>query len=135
MTPQNDNHEAGRRIAEVIVNSHLIEKYKEVFTMTRMVKVLLAVAVVLLTCSLVVGMGSSTAKTTSHANTQLIKIWVDQDNGQVRDVKITRGNTDHDSNLISPTQPAQYIGTILFYKKNPNCTVIYSGGYAFEVCW
>lgn len=103
--------------------------------MTRMVKVVIAVAVVILACTLVIGTGSSTAETKGHANTKLIKIWVDENNGQVRDVKITRGNTDYDSNLISPTQPAQYIGTILFYQKNPNCTIIHAGGYAFEVCW
>jgi len=104
--------------------------------MTRMVKVVIAVAVVILACSLVIGIGSSTAGTKSHKGMKLIKIWVDENNGQVRDVRLQKADgSDQGSNLISPNQPAQFIGTILFYQKNPNCTIIHAGGYAFEVCW
>ena len=104
--------------------------------MKRMGKVLLAVLVLMLTCSLVFGAGSSTAQTTSKSGKKLIKIWVNKDTGQVVDVKLGKDDgSEQDATLVSPTQPAQYIGTILFHKKSPGCTVIVAGGYAWQVCW
>jgi hypothetical protein len=101
-----------------------------------MLNILLAVAVIMLTCSLVIGAGSSTAKAASKKGTKLIKIWVNEVSGNVVDVKLAKDSgPDQEATLVSPTQPAQYIGTILFYKTNPTCTIIYTGGYAWQVCW
>ena len=104
--------------------------------MKRMGKVLLAVLVLLLTCSLVIVTGSSTAKTTSKSGKKLIKIWVSKDTGQVLDVKLGKNDgSEQDATLVSPTLPAQYIGTMLFHKSSPGCIVIVAGGYAWQVCW
>ena len=105
--------------------------------MKRMGKVLLAVLVLLLTCSLVIVAGSSTATTTSKGGKKLIKIWVSKDTGQVLDVKLGKddGTDEKDADLVSPTLPAQYIGTMLFHKSSPGCIVIVAGGYAWQVCW
>ena len=105
--------------------------------MKRMVKILLVVAVLILTCSLVIGAGSSTTKAADKGGKKLIKIWVSKDTGQVLDVKLGKddGTDEKDADLVSPTLPAQYIGTILFYKQSPGCTVIVAGGYAWQVCW
>jgi hypothetical protein len=97
---------------------------------------LLAVAAIMLTCSLVIGIGSSTAGPKSKSGMKLIKIWVDKDSGQVRDVKLKKDDgTEQDATMINQIPPSQYIGTILFYKNNSNCTVIYAGNYARQVCY
>ena len=106
--------------------------------MTRMGKVLLAVLVLLLTCSLVIVAGSSTAKTTSKSGKKLIKMWVDKDTGEVLDVKLGKDTgPDQDSTVVSGQPNYQWRGTILFYQKsNPgNCIVFVVGGYPMQVCW
>ena len=104
--------------------------------MKRMGKFLLAVLMLMLTCSLVIGAGSSTAKAASKKGTKLIKIWVNENTGLIVDVKLAKGSgPDKDATLVSPTTSGTFIGTILFHKHSPGCTVIVSGGYAWQICW
>lgn len=105
--------------------------------MTKMVKVLLAGLVLMLTCSLVIVAGSSTANVKSMSGKKLIKIWVDKDTGQVLDVKLRKDDgSDQDSTPVSPIPPAQYIGTIRFTHSSPGCIyVITASGAARKVCW
>ena len=104
--------------------------------MTRMEKVLLAVVALILTCSLVIGIGSSTAGPKSKSGMKLIKIWVNKDSGKVVEVKLQKDDgSEQNATMVNQIPPSQYIGTILFYKNNSNCTVIYAGNYARQVCY
>ena len=104
--------------------------------MTRKGKVLLTVLVLMLTCFLVIGAGSSEVKAQGKKGTKLIKIWVNKDTGNIVDVKLAGASgPDQDATLVSPTTSGNFIGTILFHKHSPGCTVIVSGGYAWQICW
>ena len=104
--------------------------------MKSMGKVLLAILVLMLTCSLVIGAGSSEVKAQSKKGTKLIKIWVNENTGNIVDVKLAKGSgPDQDATLVSPTTSGTFIGTVLFHKSSPGCIVIVSGGYAWEICW
>lgn len=97
---------------------------------------LLAVAAIMLTCSLVIGIGPSTAGPKSKSGMKLIKIWVNKDSGKVVDVKLQKADgSEQNAIMVYQIPPSQYIGTILFYKNNSNCTVIYAGNYARQVCY
>jgi len=116
----------------------LIEREKEVFTMTRIEKVLLAVLVLLLTCSLVIVAGSSTAKTTSTSGKKLIKIWVNKDTGEIEDVKLGKDTgPDQDSAPGAVGQPNyQFRGIIFYTHSSPGCIhIITASGAARKVCW
>lgn len=106
--------------------------------MTRIGKVLLTVLVLMLTCFLIIGAGSSEVKAQSKQGTKLIKIWVDKDNGQIVQVKLGQDTGSDQDSTVVPGQPDyQWRGTILFYQKsNPgNCIVIDAGGFPMQVCW
>ena len=104
--------------------------------MTRMGKVFLTVLVLMLTCLLVISAGSSEVKAQSKKGTKLIKIWVNKDTGNIVDVKLAKDSgPDQAATLVSPTTSGTFIGTILFHKHSPGCTVIVSGGYAWQICW
>ena len=101
-----------------------------------MKKVLLAVVALMLTCSLVIGAGSSEARAASKKGTKLIKIWVDKDNGKIVEVRLGKDTgSDQDSTVVPGKPNYQYRGTILFYQKNSNCTVIRAGVNAWQVCY
>ena len=108
--------------------------------MTRMVKVILAVAVVILTCSLVIGSGSSTAKAASQKE-KMIKIWVNENTGKIKKVKLIKDDgSEQDPDREGVGMPClpdcKYSGTIVFHKKsNPTCILVEAGGYYWEVCW
>lgn len=106
--------------------------------MKRMGKALLTVLVLMLTCFLVIGAGSSEVKAQGKKNTKLIKIWVDKDTGNIVEVKLGKDTGPDQDATVVPGQPNyQWRGTILFYQKsNPgNCIVIDAGGYPMQVCW
>jgi len=107
--------------------------------MKRMGKVFLAVLVLMLTCFLVIGAGSSEVKAQPMAGTKLIKIWVDENDGKIKKVQLAgAGPNDPDKEatpVFPPLPDFQFRGTILFYKTNPTCIVIVVGGYPVQVCW
>jgi Na+-transporting NADH:ubiquinone oxidoreductase subunit NqrC len=104
--------------------------------MKRMGNVLLTVLVLVLTCSLIIAAGSSTAKTTSKSGKKLIKMWVDKANGQILKVKHVKDDgSEGDAIPVSPPQSAQYIGTILYTHSSPGCVYYVIGGTALKVCW
>ena len=105
--------------------------------MNRTGKLLFTLLVLILACSLVLVAGSSATNTTNKGGKKLIKIWVDKDNGEILDVKLTKNDgSDQDSIPVSPAPSAQYIGTILFTHSSPGCIyMITASGAARKVCW
>jgi len=117
----------------------LIDREKEVFTMTRKGKVLLTVLVLMLTCFLVIGAGSSEIRAQGMAGKKLIKIWVDENTGYITSIKLAGAGPNDPDQSATPVFPPfpdfQFRGNILFYKTNPSCIVISVGGYPMQVCW
>jgi hypothetical protein len=115
------------------VNTHLIEKEKEIFTMTRMGKVLLVAMVLLLTCSPAIAANTTNIK---GKDIKKIKVYVHKETGQIVGVKLKKDDgTEEDATMVSPTTPGTLIGTILFHKSSPGCYVVVSGGQAWQICW
>ena len=104
--------------------------------MTRMGKVLFALLVLMLTCSLAIGVALSKDKMANKGGKKLIKIWLDKDTGKVLDAKLGKDDgSDQDATMVSPTTSGTVVGTILFHKSSPGCIVIVAGGYAWQICW
>jgi hypothetical protein len=96
-------------------------------------KILLAVLVLLLTCSLAIGANPSHIK---GKDIKVIKISVHKDTGQIVGVKLKKDSgPDQPATMVSPTTPGKVVGTMLFHKSSPGCIVIVSGGYAWQICW
>jgi hypothetical protein len=96
-------------------------------------KVLLAVLVLMLACSPVIGANTSNIKGT---DIKTIKIQVHKDTGQIVGVKLKKDiGPDEEATMVSPTTPGKLIGTMLFHKSSPGCYLFVSGGYAWEICW
>jgi hypothetical protein len=96
-------------------------------------KVLLAVLVLMLTCSLAIGANTSKIK---GKDIKTIKIEVHKDTGQIVGVKLKKDSgPDQDATMVSPTTSGAVVGTMLFHKSSPGCIVIVAGGYAWQICW
>lgn len=101
--------------------------------MTRIGKVLLAVLVLMLTSSPAIGADTSKIK---GKDVRVIKISVHKDTGQIVGVKLKKDSgPDQPATMVSPTTTGTFIGTMLFHKSSPGCTLIVAGGYAWQVCW
>ena len=101
--------------------------------MTRMGKVLLAVLVLMLTCSPAIGANTSTVK---GKDIKVVKVYVHKDTGQIVGVKLKKNiGPDQPATMVSPTTSGAVVGTMLFHKSSPGCIVIVSGGYAWQICW
>ena len=103
--------------------------------MTRMGKVLLAVLVLMLTCFLVIGAGSSEVK---EQPTRVIKIKVNAINGRLIDMKLEPLNPSHKpQNMVPVPEPYPeftFRSNILYYRGS-NCIVMVIGGRPYQICW
>lgn len=101
--------------------------------MTRMGKVLLTVLVLMLTCFLVIGAGSSEVK----AQPQEIKIKVNTANGHIMDFCLVLPDQCKPMERVPPgdSPRLELRQSILFYSTNPKCIVMVIGGRAYQVCW
>ena len=104
--------------------------------MTRMGKVFLAVLVLLLTCFLVIGAGSSEVK--AQPPHRVIKIKVNANTGQIIDFSLEAPNTGNPDirkrRVPAPYPPFEFRGNI-FYYSGSNCIVLVIGGFPYQVCW
>ena len=92
--------------------------------MTRIGKVLFAVLVLMLISSPAIG----TSK-------KWIKIKVDENTGQIEDVKLQHTGGDRDSKKVDPPPSGTYVGHMIFHHSSPGCIVVVVGGYGYQVCW
>ena len=96
-------------------------------------KVLLAVLVLMLTCSPAIGANTSNIK---GKDIKVVKVYVHKDTGQIVGVKLKKDSgPDQDATMVSPTTTGTLVGTILFHKSSPGCYLFVTGGYAWQICW
>ena len=100
--------------------------------MTRIGKVFLAVLVLLLTCFLVIGAGSSEVK--AQSPWKEIKIKVNTNNGHIKDFCVVLQDQCKPMERVPGTPPLDWRSTIYFYSGS-NCIVMMIGGYPYQVCW
>jgi hypothetical protein len=112
----------------------LVAKEKEVFTMTRMGKVLLAVLVLMLVCSPAIGSDTTNIK---DKDIKAIKVYVNKNTGKVVGIEHKKDDgSDVGGTPVPITTPGTIIGSMLFHKSSPGCIVyVTPAGYAWEVCW
>ena len=103
--------------------------------MTRMGKVLLTVLVLMLTCFLVIGAGSSEVK--AQSPWKEIKIKVNTANGHIMDFCLVLPDQCKPMERVPPgdSPRLELRQSILFYSTNPKCIVMVIGGRAYQVCW
>ena len=100
--------------------------------MTRMGKVLLAVLVLMLTCFLVIGAGSSEVK--AESPWKEIKIKVNTNNGHIKDFCLVLPDQCKPMERVPGNPNLELRQTILHYSGS-NCIVMVIGGRAYQVCW
>ena len=109
--------------------------------MTRMGKVLLAVLVLVLACSLLIAAGSFATNTTSKGGSKVFKIKWKKLTGEIEEVLHENNNQSDpvpqaELNQIYQSQNGfRYVGTILYTHSSPGCAVVIIGGYARKICW
>ena len=103
--------------------------------MTRMGKVLLAVLVLMLTCFLVIGAGSSEVKADSPFRE--IKIKVNTKNGHIKEFCLVpldpKGQCQEMDKV--PGQPVLTLRQTILYYSGSNCIVMVIGGRPYQICW
>ena len=109
--------------------------------MTRMGKVLLAVLVLVLACSLLIAAGSFATNTTSKGGSKEFKIKVKKLSGEIEEVLHGNNNpsdpvTQAELDQIYQSQNGfRYVGMILYAQTNPTCIYVRTGGTARKICY
>ena len=101
--------------------------------MTRMGKVLLAVLVLMLTCFLVIGAGSSEVK--ADPPTKVIKITVHANSGKLIDFELVPADPTKKKEPVPEPYPEFTFSSNLLFYKGSNCIVMQIGGKPYQICW
>ena len=103
--------------------------------MTRMGKVLLAVLVLMLTCFLVIGAGSSEVKADSPFRE--IKIKVNLHNGHIKEFCLVPLDPTKECKKMDrvPGEPELTLRQTILHYSGSNCIVMVIGGHPYQVCW
>ena len=101
--------------------------------MTKMGKVLLVAVVLLLTCFLVIGAGSSEVK--AQSPWKEIKIKVNTNNGHIKDFCVVLQDQCKPMERVPGNHPPFEPRSTVYFYSGSYCIVMMIGGYPYQVCW